>query len=172
MSGANSAIAAVIFSIIAASISKFAHAESPGTVKFGDLELSSYWIRAMAPGDSTATAYLVIKNTGTVKECLIAASTSSSGWTEFHEMRIVAGTTRMRRLMNGIAIEPGQTVEFKPDGHHIVFNDVEVPIENGSIVSVMLTFDKAGKVHLMVPVIASRTGILDHDTEQHRTVVK
>jgi copper(I)-binding protein len=56
------------------------------------------------------------------------------------------GVMRMRPLPNGIEIKPGETVELKPEGLHVMFVDLQKPIVVGDRIKGTLVFEKAGTV--------------------------
>jgi copper(I)-binding protein len=67
------------------------------------------------------------------------------------------GTMRMRELAGGLEIKAGETVELKPGGFHIMFQDLTEPLKQGDTVEGTLTFAKAGKV----PVTFKVGGLAD-----------
>ena len=70
------------------------------------------------------------------------------------------GVMRMRLIAKGIEIRPGQTVEFKPGGTHVMFLGLKKPLAQGEHVKTTLAFEKAGKVDIAFTVesIGARTG--------------
>jgi copper(I)-binding protein len=64
------------------------------------------------------------------------------------------GVMKMRQLANGVEIKPGQTVEFKPGGYHLMFVGITQPVEQGKRVKGTLEFEKAGKVDVEYAVEA------------------
>jgi copper(I)-binding protein len=58
----------------------------------------------------------------------------------------------MRPLDKGLVIEPGKTVKLAPGGYHLMLFDLKSPLKQGDKVPVMLEFEKAGKVGLLLDV--------------------
>ena len=56
------------------------------------------------------------------------------------------GVMTMRKLDNGLTIEPGKTVKLAPGGYHLMMFDLKSPLKQGDKVPVTLEFEKAGKV--------------------------
>ena len=52
------------------------------------------------------------------------------------------------RELSDIEIKPGQTVEFKPGGSHVMFVDLKHPLSKGDHISGTLVFEHAGKVNV------------------------
>jgi hypothetical protein len=52
----------------------------------------------------------------------------------------------------GVEIKPGQSIEFKPGGYHLMFLGLKQPLEQGGHVKATLQFEKAGKVDVDFPV--------------------
>ncbi|NJL09103.1 MAG: copper chaperone PCu(A)C [Methylacidiphilales bacterium] len=100
------------------------------------------------PAAKVGGGYLRITNAGGTPDRLIGFSTPVAGRGEIHEMAVVDGVMRMRELEYGIAIEPGQTVELKPGGLHVMFMDLKEPLKEGESVTATLRFEKAGTIEV------------------------
>ena len=119
----------------------------------GDLTVEGYWVKAMLPGQPVAGGFLTITNKG-VGDKLISATSPKSARIELHEMAMKGDVMEMREINGGIAIPAGAKVELAPGGLHVMFFDVTETFKDGDTVPVTLTFEKAGTVELMVPVMA------------------
>jgi copper(I)-binding protein len=106
-------------------------ASSAADVKVGALQISAPWARATPKGAAVGGGYLKITNTGTTPDRLIGGSTAIAGGLEVHEMSMSGGTMKMRPLPNGIEIKPGETVELKPGGLHIMFMPLKQQLQQG-----------------------------------------
>jgi copper(I)-binding protein len=139
-----------------ATSSAFAHG-----YKLGSLEIGHPWARATPKGAAVGGAYLKVTNTGTTPDRLVSGSTDVSGRFEIHEMSMDGSVAKMRQLKDGLEIKPGETVELKPGGLHIMLLDLKQPIKQGDHVKGTLTFEKAGKIDvefIAVPVGGSPGG--------------
>jgi copper(I)-binding protein len=138
-------IAFVVTTLIA--INAFAAAPAAaGDVKIGSLQISAPWARATPKGAAVGGGYLKITNTGTTPDRLIGGSTSIAARLEVHEMSMSGGTMKMRQLSGGLEIKPGQSVELKPGGLHIMFVNLKQQLQQGQHFKATLQFEKAGKV--------------------------
>ena len=125
----------------------------------GSLKISAPWIRATPKGASVGGGYMTITNTGPVSERLIGGTSDVSTRFEIHEGSMENGVMKMRPVA-GVEIKPGQTVELKPGGHHVMFVGLKEPFEQGQHVKVTLHFEKAGNVPVdfVVEGIGAHTG--------------
>ena len=119
--------------------------------KVGDLRINQPWSRSTAPGAQVGGGYLSIKNVGKVADRLIEVKTPAAKMVEMHNSVVENGVMRMREMEN-IEIKPGQTVVLKPNGLHLMLMMLEKPLTQGTRFPVILTFEKAGKVEVMMQV--------------------
>jgi len=89
---------------------------------------------------------MTITNTGDLPDRLVGGSSDVSSRFEIHEMSMDNGVMKMRPLEKGIEIKPGQTIDLKPGGYHVMFVGLNKPFEIGQHIKAMLQFEKAGKV--------------------------
>ena len=115
-------------------------------VMAGTLKISAPWARATPKGASVGGGYMTITNTGTASDRLTGGSTDVSSKFELHEMSMDNGVMKMRPLGSGLEIKPGQTVELKPGGYHIMLVGMKKQLKTGDHFKATLEFAKAGKV--------------------------
>jgi periplasmic copper chaperone A len=152
-----SKLAFIVAAVLAAGVALPAHAED---ITAGSLKISAPWTRATPKGASVGGGYLKISNTGTTPDRLVGGSTNVSSRFELHEMSMDNGVMKMRPVAKGIEIKPGQTVELKPGGYHVMFVDLKQPLEQGKPIKATLQFEQAGKVDVTFAVegIGAQTG--------------
>ena len=95
------------------------------TFKLGDLTVTSPWTRATPGGAKIAGGYLKITNNGTSADRFLGAKSDATDHVEIHEMSMSDGVMKMRPLPDGLEIKPGQTVELKSGGYHLMFMDLK-----------------------------------------------
>jgi len=115
-------------------------------VMAGHLKISAPWARATPKGAPVGGGYMTITNMGSEPDRLIGGSTSISKTVEVHEMKMDNGIMKMRELVGGLEIKPGQTVTLDPEGYHLMFTGLKQQLKQGEHVKVTLQFAKAGKV--------------------------
>ncbi|KPH79771.1 copper chaperone PCu(A)C [Bosea vaviloviae] len=131
--------------------------------KAGALKIDHPWSRATPGGAKVGGGYLVIENTGSAADKLVAVSAPAiAGRTEMHEMATTNGVMTMRPLDGGVEIAPGAKVEFKPGGYHIMFMELKQPLKQDERVKGTLTFEKAGTVEVEFKVEAVGARGADH----------
>ncbi len=134
------------------------------TVRVGDLTIEQPWMRATPNGAKVAGGYLRVTNRGGAPDRLLSTSIPLAGRGEVHEMLTEGGVMKMRPLEAGLIIPPGQTVELKPGGYHLMFMDLRSGVQEGETVRGSLTFEKAGTVQVTFTVagIGARAPAADH----------
>ena len=115
-------------------------------VMAGTLKISAAWARATPKGASVGGGYMTITNTGTAPDRLTGGSTNVSSKFELHEMSMDNGIMKMRPLAGGLEIKPGQTIELKPGGSHVMLVGMTEQLKPGDHFKATLEFAKAGKV--------------------------
>jgi copper(I)-binding protein len=145
-----------IIAVLANFLSVPARAED---IAVGSLKISTPWIRATPKGAPVGGGYMTITNSGNVSERLIGGTSDVSNRFEIHEMSMENGVMKMRPV-GGIEIMPGQKVELKPGGYHVMFVGLKEPFVQGQHVKATLQFEKAGNVAVdfIVEGIGAQTG--------------
>jgi uncharacterized protein YcnI len=100
--------------LVAAATSK------PITFKVGDIVIETPWTRATPKGAQVAGGYMKIINNGKEADRLVGGSLDQTRRFEIHQMTMVGDVMQMRPLPDGLIIKPGETVELKPGGYHIM----------------------------------------------------
>lgn len=124
------------------------------TYKVGDLTVASPWTRATPGGAKIAGGYLKITNNGKSPDRLVGVTSAGADRVEIHEMSMTDGVMKMRPLADGLTVKPGETVEFKPGGFHLMFMDIQQPLKQGDTLKATLKFEKAGAVDISLNVNA------------------
>jgi copper(I)-binding protein len=117
-----------------------------GDVTVGALKISAPWARATPKGAAVGGGYLTITNTGVSPDRLVSGATDISSRFELHEMSMDNGVMKMREVGQGVEIKPGEKVEFKPGGYHVMFMGLKQQLVQGQHFKATLQFEKAGKV--------------------------
>ena len=138
---------------------------TPRVYKAGSITIESPWSRATPGGAKVAGGYMKITNTGNEPDRLVGGSIPIADRMETHEMKEEGGVMKMRHLPSGLEIKPGETVELKPGGYHLMFMDLRQGLKNGQTIKGILKFEKAGSVEVeyRVGAIGARSGGGEHD---------
>lgn len=114
--------------------------------KAGSLAIEAPWARATPGGAKVAGGFMKITNASKEPDRLIGGTVPFANRFEVHEMAMDGGVMKMRELAKGLEIKPGETVELKPGGYHLMFMDLKSGLKEGQTVKGTLMFEKAGKV--------------------------
>jgi copper(I)-binding protein len=119
-----------------------------------EISIENAWGR---PSPKVATAgafYMLIKNSGSEADNLIAGESSACGVVELHESYMTEeGAMGMRPAEDGkIEIPAGGEVELKMGGLHIMCIDKLEEFEAGVVLPLTLTFEKSGEMNLEVEI--------------------
>lgn len=156
-----SALAAVIAAVFLLAYPAFAH-----DYRIGDLKIDHPWTRATPGGAKVAGGFMKITNTGKQPDRLIGGTAVPAGIFEVHEMKMEGNVMKMRALDKGLEIKPGQIVELKPGGFHVMFMDLKSPFKEGESIRGTLVFEKAGTIEVEYKVEA-RGASGGHGGHQH-----
>ncbi|MFO1085396.1 MAG: copper chaperone PCu(A)C [Reyranellaceae bacterium] len=143
--------------VFAAALALAASAAHAADYKLGAIEIKQPWTRATPPTAPAGGGFLVLVNTGTTPDRLIAATSPNSAKVELHEMTMEGSIMRMRELPKGIELPPGATVTLKPGSLHLMFIDLKAPFAKDTKVPATLVFEKAGSISVELTVEAMGT---------------
>jgi copper(I)-binding protein len=132
--------------VSSASLLQAQHSHGPRTYQQGSVAIEEPWSRATPGGAKVGAGYMRIVNRGAEPDRLTGGTTEAAGGFEVHETSTVDGVARMRPVAGGLVIKPGETVELKPGGLHVMLTGLKRPLKEGDTVSGTLVFEKAGTV--------------------------
>jgi periplasmic copper chaperone A len=144
--------------ILAAALTLAATSAIAQDYKLGAIEIEHPWARATPKGATVGAGYMTITNRGAEADRLVGGSVAFARRFEIHSMTMEQGVMKMREVKDGIEIKPGETLELKPGGYHVMFVDLKQPLAQGDHVKVTLTFAKAGTIDIEYPVQAMGAG--------------
>lgn len=128
------------------------------------IEIEHAYSFATAPQQKMGAVFMEIENELDEADTLVSASFDGAETVELHTMAVDDdGVMRMRKLEDGIVVPADGTVVLAPKGLHIMLIGLKEPLKEGTNLSVELSFEKAGKVSLNVPVKKPGAPI-DHET--------
>ena len=123
-----------------------------GEAAAADMEVANPFMRAAPMAGGTGAAFMTIHNHGGADR-LLAAEAGISKNVELHTHVKDGDIYRMRKV-EALSVPEHGSAELKPGGDHIMFIGLNAPVKEGATVPVTLTFEKAGKVVVQVPVQA------------------
>jgi periplasmic copper chaperone A len=117
------------------------------TYSVGGLQIGNPWARATPKGSKVGAGYLTITNKGAETERLIGGSAAVASRFEVHATVTENGVGQMRQV-ESLEIKPGETVELKPGGMHVMLMGLKQSLSKGQTVKGTLVFEKAGTVEI------------------------
>jgi copper(I)-binding protein len=110
---------------------------------------------AAAVGEgATGGVFMLLRNTGSEADTLIAAQCEVAGTAEIHETTMEGGVMKMRPVVGGIEVPAGGQVELKPGGYHVMLIGLTKDLQEGDRFPVVLQFQKSGKLTVEAEVRA------------------
>ena len=113
------------------------------------LKIDHPFARATPPGAKTGAVFVTVENTGSQSDRLISVSSPVAGVADLHEMKVDAGVMRMRGVA-ALEVKPGETLELKPGGYHVMLSELRQPLKVGDKFPLTLKFENAGTVEVSV----------------------
>lgn len=107
--------------------------------------------RARLTPARVGAVYLTLVNTSGREDRLVGAESTTAGRVELHEVIAQGELLRMHPRPEGFVVPAGGRVELAPGGKHLMLYAVQ---SSPASVPLTLHFEKAGTVHLTVPVSA------------------
>ncbi|MGB1271548.1 MAG: copper chaperone PCu(A)C [Endozoicomonas sp.] len=114
--------------------------------------VSDEYVRLAPPVAANSAGYLTIRNHEKETITLKSIDSEIALRTEIHGHTMKDGVMKMFRVDGGLPIKPGQNLELKPGGYHIMLMGLKKPLEEGSKVNVTLHFSDGDAVDLKLPV--------------------
>ena len=116
-------------------------AVAAGAARAQPVTVKDAWVRAPAPGQKVAVAYLEIVSRTPLALTGVASSTAARA--ELHSTSMEGGVMRMRPVAR-IELPAGKAVKLAPGGLHIMLVDLRQPLKPGDKVPLTLTVERAG----------------------------
>src|SRR6516162_9421140 len=95
----------------------------------GPIHIAQPWARATPKGAKSGAAYMTVTNNGSMPDRLSCVSSDASAECELHSMTMENGVMKMRSVMGGLEIKPGETVMLKPSSTHLMLLNLKHPLE-------------------------------------------
>ena len=154
------AIALVIgFTVHLAEAGSSSHGSHDKTVT-----VNGAFARATIGAGRNGTVYLSIHNPTSRPDRLIGARTEVAKHAKLHTHLHENGVMKMRPI-DGVKIPAHGRTELKPGGDHLMLMGLSAPLKMGDNFSVILVFEEAGEISVMVkigPVDAKSVGHGNH----------
>ncbi len=104
-----------------------------------NITVHNAWIREAPPTIKIMAGYLQIENSSDKALVLVSAESNEFKRIEFHQSTIKEGIARMQQ-QDKIIITSHSTFTFKPGSYHLMLFNNTVPMREGMLTSINLTF--------------------------------
>jgi len=125
---------------------------------FADIIVNGAYARSSSPSAQVGAAFMVIHNTGTEADRLIAASTEAARRVELHTHVMTDGVAKMMEVEEGFPVDAGGEVRLQRGGFHVMMMGLTAPFVQAEKITLTLTFEKAGDMTISVPIDNERMG--------------
>ena len=109
------------------------------------ISVTSAWLRAVPPGQSTSAAYMTLTNNSAQARRLVAMSSPQARAIEIHESIQEDGMWRMRPLAQ-VIVPAGADFHLQPGGAHLMVFGLTPALRYGDAVSFTLQLDNHEKI--------------------------
>ncbi|WP_439103188.1 copper chaperone PCu(A)C [Celeribacter marinus] len=142
---------------------------------FADITIDDAYARSSGMSAKAGAAFFVIRNSGAEDDQLINATSDVSKVVELHTHKDMGdGVMKMMHVPEGFTIPAGGEHALARGGDHVMFMGINEGFEQGDILTVTLTFEKAGDITVDIPVDLERKdapmmqhGKMDHGKMDH-----
>ena len=117
----------------------------------GELAVMDAWSRSTPPGVTVGVAYFTLKNDTGKSDRLLRITTPVASKVQVHRTEILEGMARMREVAV-LHVDAGQTLEFAPNGMHLMLMGLRQPLAEGQAFEIELLFEVAGPRKVKVAV--------------------
>lgn len=122
-----------------------------------DIMVMDPYARASSPAAKAGAAFMVLHNTGSEDDRLIGATTEASKVTQLHtHVDDGNGIMKMTHVHEGFEIKAGEKLMLERGGNHVMMMGLTSSLDQDEVISVTLTFEKAGEMVVDIPVDLTR----------------
>ena len=117
----------------------------------GSLSVRNAWSRSTPPGVTVGVAYFTLENDTGKSDRLLKITTPVASKVQVHRTEVLDGMARMREVAV-LHVDAGQTLEFAPNGMHLMLMGLKRPLAEGQTFEIELLFEVAGPRKVKVAV--------------------
>jgi copper(I)-binding protein len=117
----------------------------------GGLAVTNAWSRPTPPGVTVGVAYFTLRNDTGKSDRLLKISSPVAAKVQVHRTEILDGIARMREVAV-LHVDAGQTLEFAPNGMHVMLMGLKKPLVVGQKFELDFLFEVSGPRKVQVVV--------------------
>jgi copper(I)-binding protein len=123
----------------------------------GDIEVKDAYVRTSSMMSKSGAAFMVIENHGDADDRLVSAASDVAQKVELHTHKDMGdGVMKMMKVEEGFAVPAHSEHALARGGDHVMLLGLTRELKQGDMVSVTLTFEKAGEMTVEIPVDLER----------------
>ncbi|PTX56717.1 hypothetical protein C8N43_1379 [Litoreibacter ponti] len=126
------------------------------------IKITDSYARSASPAAKTGAAFITLMNMSGEDDRLIDAASPAAKRVELHTHEMQDGIARMIHVEDGFPVAAGEMIMMERGGQHVMMMGLTGALEQGAMVPVTLTFEKAGEIEVMVPVDLERKPAAGH----------
>jgi copper(I)-binding protein len=158
-------------SLFAAASAVFLALASAPMALAADITIADPYMRVSGAMATSAAAFMTIENHG-AEDRLIDVHAEIAQKVQLHtHLQDANGVMKMMHVEDGIPIAAGETHMLQRGGEHVMFLGLNTVPVQGDVISLTLTFEKAGDIAVEVPVDNDRAPkmgkAMDHSKMDH-----
>ena len=121
-----------------------------------EVRVTDPWCRPTPNGMTMTACYVAL--TSSTGDRLTSIISPRAAQSTVHAASTEGGVMSMSEMPDGLTLPTGQTVSLAPGGDHIMLTGVTVPLAEGDLVPLALTFESGAQIALEAPVRTSAPG--------------
>lgn len=118
------------------------------------LEIEQLHINALPPGQTSAAAYMTLRNNTDKTLVLNYVHSPIASDVEVHRVIYDEGVMQMRKVSH-LTVDPGVSMLFQPGGYHLMLMGIDNPPEVGETFDISLEFEAGYTITAPVEVRSS-----------------
>lgn len=129
------------------------------------VHITAAYARVASPAAQTGAVFMTIENHATTDDRLLSVASDVARKVELHTHSMTAeGVMQMLEVPEGFAIPAESTHALDRGGDHVMLIGLNRRLADGDAFSLTLTFERAGKVVVIVQVASDAPADADHGT--------
>jgi len=136
------------------------------------VQVKDAWVRAVPPVSKTSAAYMILQNHDAQKDRLIAVESPDAEFVQMHNV-LPKGKMMEMHPVDEMLLPAKEELALKPGAFHIMLINLKHPLRAGAHVHLFLTFEKAGRLEVIVPVKDAslmQGSTMEHSSMEHSSM--
>lgn len=118
-----------------------------------EVQATGPWCRPTPNGMTQTACYITL--TSSTGDRLTSIISPRAAQSTLHAVSTDGGVMAMTEMANGLELPAGQAIALAPGGDHIMLSGLTVPLAEGDLVPLALTFESGAQIALEAQVAAA-----------------